>query len=48
LWPEAVEASRYDLEADPVFSNNAIFPCQPESFSWERLSALKKTTRIAA
>jgi hypothetical protein len=34
--------------ADPVFSNNAIFPCQPESFSWERLSELKKITRIAA
>jgi radical SAM superfamily enzyme YgiQ (UPF0313 family) len=48
LWPEAVAASRYDLEADPVFSNNAIFPCQPESFSWERLSELKKITRIAA
>lgn len=48
LWGEAVAASRYDLEADPVFSNNAIFPCQPESFSWEWLSRLKEMTRMAS
>jgi radical SAM superfamily enzyme YgiQ (UPF0313 family) len=46
LWPAAVAAARYDLEADPVFSNNAIFPCQAESFSWERLSRLKEMTRL--
>ncbi len=46
LWAEAVAASRYDLEADPVFSNNAIFPCQLESFSWENLSQLKEMTRM--
>jgi radical SAM superfamily enzyme YgiQ (UPF0313 family) len=42
LWAEAVAASRYDLAADPVFCNNAIFPCQRESFSWPALSRLKK------
>jgi radical SAM superfamily enzyme YgiQ (UPF0313 family) len=46
LWAEAVAASRYDLEADPVFSNNAIFPCQSKSFSWENLSQLKEMTRM--
>ena len=44
LWPTALEASRYPLDADPVFTNNAVFPCQP-SFSWETLSRLK--ARIA-
>lgn len=44
LWPKAVAASRYDLESDPIFANNAISPCQKESFSWERLSDLKKMT----
>ncbi|MDO9111198.1 MAG: radical SAM protein, partial [Desulfatirhabdiaceae bacterium] len=34
LWPAAVASSRYDLESDPLFTNNAIFPCQKESFSW--------------
>jgi len=42
LWPRAVASSRYDLESDPVFTNNAILPCQKEPFSWETLSYLKK------
>ena len=29
LWPTARAASRYDLEADPVFTNNAVWPCRP-------------------
>lgn len=41
LWPSAVASSRYDLESDPVFTNNAILPCQQEPFSWETLSRLK-------
>ncbi len=41
LWEKAVSSSRYDLESDPVFSNNAIFPCQKEDFSWEKISYLK-------
>jgi radical SAM superfamily enzyme YgiQ (UPF0313 family) len=41
LWPEAVAVSRYDLAADPVFTNNAIFPCQRNAFSWPALSILK-------
>jgi radical SAM superfamily enzyme YgiQ (UPF0313 family) len=42
LWQEAVAASRYDLAADPVFCNNAIFPCRRESFSWPVLHRLKQ------
>lgn len=41
LWKKAVDSSRYDLESDPVFSNNAIFPCHDQSFSWETISHLK-------
>jgi hypothetical protein len=41
LWDSAVAASRYDLAADPIFTNNAIFPCQRQSFSWEALTELK-------
>jgi radical SAM superfamily enzyme YgiQ (UPF0313 family) len=43
LWPQAVAASRYDLEADPIFTNNAIIPCQKEPFSWEKISSLKES-----
>jgi hypothetical protein len=40
LWPEAVRVARYDLEAEPLYHNNSIFPCWPE-FSWERYTRLK-------
>ncbi len=45
LWAKALAASRYDLAADPLFCNNAILPCAPESFSWQRLRRLKEMTR---
>ena len=48
LWPAAVASSRYDLESDPLFTNNAIFPCQKESFSWEPLIRLKKLIKAPA
>jgi hypothetical protein len=42
MWPEAVAASRYDLAADPIFTNNSILPCQSETFNWGTISALKE------
>jgi radical SAM superfamily enzyme YgiQ (UPF0313 family) len=42
MWQTAVAASRYDLEADPIFTNNSIIPCQNEAFNWETISALKE------
>jgi len=42
MWPEAVAASRYDLQADPIFTNNSVIPCQSEAFNWETVSALKE------
>jgi len=44
LWDQAVASSRYDLAADPVFTNNAIMPCQKAPFSWATLSRLKGLT----
>ncbi|MHB9073368.1 MAG: B12-binding domain-containing radical SAM protein [Desulfobaccales bacterium] len=41
LWSRAQATSRYDLNADPVFQNNSLFPCWPQ-FSWERYSRLKR------
>jgi len=42
LWEKAVNASRYDLASDPIFTNNAILPCQKERFSWQTISVIKK------
>lgn len=41
LWEAARTASRYDLSADPVFTNNSIFPCRQETFSWNEITQLK-------
>lgn len=41
LWTEAVAASRYDLAADPIYTNNAVMPCWP-SFDWGVISRLKQ------
>lgn len=41
LWDRAVAASRYDLAADPIYTNNAISPCQKAPFSWDKLTRLK-------
>jgi len=41
LWPRAVNCSRYDLTADPLFHNNSLFPCWPQ-FSWDRYTRLKR------
>ena len=45
LWEKAVQASRYDLKADPLFHNNSIFPCQKAPFSWKTVSRLKALTQ---
>jgi radical SAM superfamily enzyme YgiQ (UPF0313 family) len=42
MWPAAVAASRYDLESDPIFTNNALWPCRPEGFSWQAMIELKR------
>jgi radical SAM superfamily enzyme YgiQ (UPF0313 family) len=42
LWENAVHSSRYDIMSDPIFTNNAIFPCSRDNFSWKLISALKK------
>lgn len=44
LWERAKAVSRYDLASDPIFTNNAIFPCWP-SFSWETVSYFKNLAR---
>ncbi len=41
MWEKAVAASRYDIAADPVLTNNAIMPCQAEDFDWGVLSKIK-------
>lgn len=46
LWSRAVASSRYDLEADPIYTNNAILPCRKEPFSWKQISRLKNMAAV--
>jgi radical SAM superfamily enzyme YgiQ (UPF0313 family) len=41
LWPQAVQCSRYDLESDPIYHNNSLFPCLPR-FDWDWYTRLKR------
>jgi len=41
LWPEALASSPYNLENEPLYHNNSLFPCWP-AFSWERYTRLKR------
>jgi radical SAM superfamily enzyme YgiQ (UPF0313 family) len=41
MWEKACASARYDLDADPLFTNNSVFPCWTEGFSWQTLSRLK-------
>ncbi|MCF8069069.1 MAG: B12-binding domain-containing radical SAM protein [Desulfobacterales bacterium] len=42
LWKKAAAASRYDIESDPILTNNAIMPCTGKDFSWETICKLKR------
>ena len=42
MWPAAVAAARYDLSADPIYTNNALWPCVRGGYQWERLTRIKK------
>jgi radical SAM superfamily enzyme YgiQ (UPF0313 family) len=44
LWSRALASSRYDLAADPLYTNNSVLPCRREPFSWKWLSDLKQRT----
>jgi len=46
MWKKAVACSDYDLDSDPVFTNNAVFPCFDQAFSWKAASHLKNLARV--
>ena len=45
MWEEAVAVSRYDIQSDPLFTNNAIFPCAPRDLSWDDINRMKTVSR---
>ncbi len=45
LWDEAVKHSPFPLEKDPVYTNNSIWPCLDQGFSWEDMTRLRRLAR---
>ncbi len=44
MWPAAKAASPYDLEAEPLLTNNAVLPCLEGGFSWDTMTRIKRLT----
>ncbi len=45
LWERACAVSRYPLADDPIYTNNAVFPCMPQGFSWDWIRRLKEAVQ---
>lgn len=41
MWAQACRNSRYNLEQDPVFTNNAVLPCSHKDFTWNEVAKIK-------
>jgi len=35
IWKEAVQASSYDIEKEPLYHNNTLLPCRGKDFTYE-------------
>ena len=45
LWEDALNASPFNLDEDPLFHNNSILPCRSDNLSWEHLYQLKNEVK---
>jgi len=45
MFEKAKEVSSFDLEGEPLFHNNSIFPCQWEGFTAADLRGLKENPK---
>ena len=45
IWEEAVDASPYDIEKEPLYHNNTLLPCRGVEFTYEMYQELKNLAR---
>lgn len=45
IWKEAVEASPYDIEQEPLYHNNTLLPCRGKEFTYGMYQELKNMAR---
>jgi radical SAM superfamily enzyme YgiQ (UPF0313 family) len=41
MWPEAVIASPFDIQREPLYHNNSLLPCRSNDFSFATYTELK-------
>ncbi len=41
MWPDAVAASPFDIQHEPLYHNNSLLSCRNDDFSYESYSRLK-------
>jgi hypothetical protein len=46
MWDAAVQVSRFDIQAEPLYHNNTLLPCQGAIFTEEMYRSLKLLTRL--
>ncbi len=45
IWKEAVQASPYDIEKEPLYHNNTLLPCRGKDFTYETYRGLINLAR---
>jgi len=41
MWAEAVAASPFDIQAEPLYHNNSLLPCRSDDFTYEVYTKIK-------
>jgi hypothetical protein len=45
MWAEAVVASPFDIQREPLYHNNSLLPCRSDDFSFAAYTELKAALR---
>lgn len=46
MWPDAVAASAFDIQHEPLYHNNSFLSCRNEDFSYEAYESLKAKLKM--
>ncbi|MDI6615798.1 MAG: hypothetical protein QME27_03715, partial [Syntrophaceae bacterium] len=47
IWAEAVKASHYNIQEEPLYQNNTFLPCRGKEFTYEMYRELIQKARKA-
>jgi hypothetical protein len=45
MWPEAVAASVFDIQREPLYHNNTLLCCRNNDFSYEAYRRMKERVK---